>query len=225
MNWDEVLHFARGPLFYFALMVFVGGMLYRLVRILFLGWRPDRVPARGSKVGGVVKTYGKAILIWPFIPWVKNTFSRNPVTYLAGGLFHLGLFTVIFLGTAHMLVWKSLLGFGWPTLALPIVDWMAAVTIVAMLALFLNRLVNPVLKLLTGPAEWLNWGLVFIPMLTGYMMTHHVWFAYQVLFSLHMIAVDLLLIWIPASRISHFMFYFFSRTIHGAEFGKRAVSP
>ena len=45
------------------------------------------------------------------------------------------------------------------------------------------------------------------------------------LFSLHMLAVDVLLIWIPLSRISHFMFYFFSRTIHGAQFGKRAVTP
>jgi nitrate reductase gamma subunit len=225
MNWDSILAFARGPMFYFALLIFVGGMFYRLVRIVLLGWKPDRVPARGSKLGGVVKTYAKNVLILPFIPWVKGTFSRNAIMYIAGGLFHLSLFTVIFLGTAHMLVWKSLLGFGWPTLALPIVDWLAAIGIVAMLVLFVNRLVNPVLKLITGPAEWLNWGLVFIPMLTGYMMTHHLFFPYQVLFSLHMIAVDLLLIWIPASRISHFMFYFFSRTIHGTEFGKRAVSP
>ncbi|MFN2148800.1 MAG: hypothetical protein ACK2T2_10445 [Anaerolineales bacterium] len=225
MNWDSILAFARGPFFYFALLIFIGGMIYRFVRIVLLGFSSDRVPARGSKLGGVVKTYAKNLLILPFIPWVKGSFSRNPVMYLAGGLFHLSLFVVIFLGTAHMLVWKSLLGFGWPTLALPIVDWLAAVGIVAMLVLFINRLVNPVLKLLTGPAEWLNWGLVFIPMLTGYIMTHHLFFPYQVLFSLHMIAVDLLLIWIPASRISHFMFYFFSRTIHGTEFGKRAVSP
>ena len=38
-------------------------------------------------------------------------------------------------------------------------------------------------------------------------------------------AVDWLLIWIPLSRISHFMFYFFAKAIHGAQFGKRAVAP
>jgi hypothetical protein len=200
-------------------------MLYRLVRILMLGWSKDRVPPKGSKIGGVAKTYLKGIAIWPFIPWVKRTFSRNPVIYLAGGLFHLSLFVVLILGTAHMLVWKSLLGFGWPTLALPIVDWMAAVGIVAMLALLIHRIVNPVMKLITGPAEWANWSLVFLPMVTGYIMTHHLFFQYQVLFSLHMLSVDLLLIWIPFSRIAHFMFYFFSRTIHGTEFGKRAVNP
>jgi hypothetical protein len=225
MDWNTVLEFARGPLFYASLLIFVGGMTYRLVRVLMLGWSRDRVPAKGSKAGGVIITYLKAVLIWPFIPWVKRTYSKNPVIYLAGGLFHLSLFIVIFLGTAHMLVWKSLLGFGWPTLPLPIVDWLAAVGIVAMLALIIHRVTHPVMKLLTGPAEVSNWLIVFIPMVTGYMMTHHLWFPYEVLFSLHMLSVDLLLIWIPFSRISHFIFYFFSRTIHGQEFGKRAVTP
>jgi nitrate reductase gamma subunit len=225
MNWENILEFARGPFFQVALLVFVAGMTYRFVRVLALGWTPDRVQAKGSRVGGVATSFLKGIIIWPFIPWVKNTFSRNPIMYLAGGLFHLGLFVVIFLGTAHMLVWKSLLGFGWLTLPLPIVDWSAAGAIVAMIALFINRLVNPVLKLLTGPAEWLSWLIVFVPMVTGYMMTHHLWFQYETLFSLHMLAVDVLLIWIPLSRISHFMFYFFAKAIHGSDFGKRAVTP
>lgn len=225
MDWNAVLEFSRGPLFQVALLMFVAGMVYRLVRVLLLGWKTNRVVARGSRLAGVGKSFLKGALVWPFIPWVRNTASRNPVIYIAGGIFHFGLFVVIFLGTAHMLVWKSLLGFGWPTLPLPIVDWLAAISIAAMIGLFINRLLNPVLKLISGPAEWLNLLIVFLPMVTGYIMTHHLFFRYEVLFSLHMLAVDLLLIWIPLSRISHFMFYFFSKAIHGAEFGKRAVTP
>jgi len=41
MNWDQVLEFARGPFFQVALLVFVAGMVYRLVRVLALGWKPD----------------------------------------------------------------------------------------------------------------------------------------------------------------------------------------
>lgn len=225
MNWTDVLTFARGPLFQVALLVFIAGMSYRLIRVIFLGWSKDKVPARGSKVGGAAKSFLKGIIAWPFIPWQKNTFTKNPVIYLAGGLFHMGLFVILILGGAHMLVWKSLLGFGWSTLPLPIVDWFAAATIVALVVLFINRLINPVLKLISGPAEWLNLLFVFLPMVSGYIMTHHLWFRYEVIYSIHMLAVDWLLIWIPLSRISHFMFYFFSKAIHGADFGKRAVNP
>ncbi len=225
MDWNAFLEFTRGPLFQAAWLIFIAGMLYRLVRVLMLGWSKDHVPAMGSKFTGIVKSFLKGILIWPFIPWLKGSFIKNPVIYLAGGLFHLGLLVVLLLGAAHVLVWKSLLGFGWYTLPLPVVDWFAAVSIISLVALLIYRLTHPVVKKITGLSEWMNWTLVFLPMLTGYLMTHHVAPRYEVAFSLHMLFVDLLLIWIPFSRISHFMFYFFARTIHGQEFGKRGVNP
>ncbi|MEZ4519323.1 MAG: hypothetical protein R3C44_21695 [Chloroflexota bacterium] len=225
MDWNAILAFARGPLFNAALLIFIGGMLFRLFRVVMLGWGKDYSTSRGSKATGVVQSYLKGLFVLPFWPWVKGTFQRNPIPYIAGGLFHLGLFVVIFLGTAHMLVWKDLLGFGWPTLPMPIVDWLAVAAIAGMLALLVNRLVHPVMKMLSGPSTYINWMLVFLPMITGYIMTHHLFFRYEVAYSLHMLSVDAMLIWIPFSRISHFMFYFFSRTMHGAELGKQALTP
>ncbi len=119
MGWTDILRFFRGPFFAVSLIIFVGGMAYRLFRIVLLGWPRDRVESRGSKAVGIVKTYLKGLVFFPFIPWVRRTFGKNALTYIAGGLFHLSLFLVIFFGTPHMLVWKSLLGFGWPTLPVP----------------------------------------------------------------------------------------------------------
>ena len=195
MNWNSILEFARGPFFYTALLIFIGGMLYRLVTVIGLGWKKDKIKSRGSKTGGVVMSFLKGIVTWPFIPWVKNTFKRNPLIYIGGGLFHLGLFVVVFLGTAHMLVFKSLLGFGWGTLSLPIVDWFAAAGIAGLIILLINRIIHPVLRLISGPAEYLTWLFVFLPMLTGYMLTHHMVSPYEKMFSLHMLSVDFLLIW------------------------------
>lgn len=225
MDWTATLQFVRGPFFKISLLVFVGGMTYRLVRVVLLGWPRDRVEDRGSKFAGVVKTYLKGLLVLPFIPWVKRTFARNPLTYVAGGLFHLSLLAVVVFGTPHMLAWKALLGFGWPTLPFPVTDWLAAVGIVSLILLLVNRLTHPVLRRISRGPVWISWLIVFLSFLTGYLMTHHLFFRYEVLFSLHMIAVNVLLIWIPFSRVSHFLFYFFSRTIHGAQAGKRAVNP
>jgi hypothetical protein len=225
MDWTSILHFFRGPFFAFSLFFFAGGMAYRLIRVLLLGWSRDKVESRGSKAVGVAKSYLKGLIVLPFIPWVKRTFRGNAMTYIGGGLFHLALLAVVVFSTPHMLVWKSLLGFGWPTLPFPITDWLAAIGIVALIILLINRMTHPVLKLITKAPIWINWVIVFLPFVTGYTMTHHLWLRYEVLYSLHMIAVDVLLIWIPLGRISHFLFYFFSRTIHGAQAGKRAVNP
>ncbi len=225
MDWTEILRFFRGPFFAVALIVFVAGTAYRLARVVFLGWPRDRVESRGGKTTGVVKSYLKGLVVLPFIPWVRRTFGRNALTYVAGGLFHLALFAVVLFGTPHVLVWKSLLGFGGPALPAAVTDWLSAIGIVSLAVLLVNRLTHPVLRLLTKGPAWLNWLLVFLPFVTGYMMTHHFGFRYEALFSFHMITVDLLLIWIPFGRIPHFLFYFFSRTIHGAQAGKRAVNP
>ena len=221
MDWLDVLKFARGPMFRVSFLVFVVGMLLRLIQALRPGWKHKTDSAKGGKLAGVGVSFLKGLLILPFIPWVKGTFRRSPVMYVAGGLFHLGLLAVIFFSRAHMLAWNSVIGFGWPVLPNLAVDWLAAIGIVAMLALLFNRLINPVLRLISGPAEWLNWAFVFLPMITGFLMAQKLWQPYEVAFSVHMLLVDALLIWIPLSRISHFVFYFFSRAIHGAEFESR----
>lgn len=225
MNWTEILNFSRGPLLHAAMIISVAGLSYRLVRVLLLGWERDRAKNKGSKFRGVVVSYLKGLLVLPFIPWVKRTFRNNELTFIAGGLFHLSLFLVLLFGTAHVLVWKSLLGFGWDSLPTPVLAFFSSVGIISMVVLLINRLTHPVLKMLTKLPVWLNWLLVFLPMITGFIMARHLWFRYEVIFSLHLISVSLLLIWIPFSRISHFLFYFFSRTIHGAQAGKRAVMP
>ena len=225
MNWIDTMTFVRGPLFYVALLFFIAGMMYRLVGVLALGWSRNYIPAKKNRVAGAAIAFLRSVIIWPFIPRIGETAGRNLVTYAAGGLFHLGLFLVILLGAAHELVWKSLLGFGWPTLSLPWIDLLAAGALVAMIVLFFNRLANPVLRLLSRPADYLNLLFVFLPLITGFFLTHRLYANYEIGFTIHVLTVDLMLIWIPLSRISHFMFYFVSKYRQGARFAERGARP
>jgi hypothetical protein len=223
LSWMDILNFSRGPLFKVSAGFFALGMLFRLLQSLLPGWKGHGASVPQNKTKGIALSFTKGLIVFPFIPWIKGTFRQNQVTFLAGGLFHLGLFITVLLSKTHMLAWKSLLGFGWITLPKSVIDIFSAITIVAMLALFINRLVNPVLKLITGPSEWANWGITFLPILTGFILAQKLFLPYEVMFSLHMLIVNLLLIWIPLSKISHFMFYFFSRSIHGTTFESRPL--
>jgi nitrate reductase gamma subunit len=190
-----------------------------------LGWRRDHYKPKGSRVGGGIVYMLKGWLIFPFVPRLHEGASRNPVTYIAGGIFHVSLFAVIFLGAAHMLVWESLLGFRWPTLPLPIIDLLAALGIGAMFVLFINRMYSPVLRLLSRASDYLNLVVVFLPFLTGFFMTHRLMLPYEQMFTIHVMSVNILLIWIPFSRISHFVFYFITRPRWGANFAARGARP
>lgn len=52
MNWTNILNFSRGPLLHVAMIIFVAGLSYRLVRVLLLGWARDRAKNKGSKLWG-----------------------------------------------------------------------------------------------------------------------------------------------------------------------------
>ena len=217
-SWMQALQFTRGPLYKTAFWFFVIGMLLRLVQALRAGWKHRVAIDKTRRGAGIGKSFLSGLLVLPFIPGLTGAFRRKPVVYAAGGLFHLGLLAVILFSKTHMSAIKSMIGFGWPVLPGAVISWLAAVGIVAMLALLVNRLVDPVLRLISGPAEWLNWLVVFLPMLTGFVLARKLWLPYEVSFTIHMLLVDILLIWIPLSRISHFVFYFFARAIHGVEF-------
>lgn len=225
MNWSEALQLARGPIFNIALLIFLAGMTYRLVNVILLGWNRNYVKPKGSTAAGAGRVMLRSFIIFPFVPRLHGSASRNPITYIAGAVFHVGLFVVVFLGAAHILVWDSLLGFRWPSLPLPIVDFFAAATLAAMIVLFFNRFYNPVLRLLSQPSDFLNLLVVFLPFLTGYFLTHRLSLAYEAMFTLHVMSINLMLVWIPFSRISHFMFYFITRPRYGMRYAARGARP
>lgn len=223
-GWLAVLRFARGPLFNACCIFFAAGMLLRLLQAIWRGWKCPPRALTTARLPGVALSFLKALLIFPFLPTLKGNLRRWPVAYVAGGCFHLGLLATVLLSQAHVWAWKSVLGFGWPALPRAMISGLAALAILGMVALLALRLVEPVLRLISGPAEWMNWAVVFLPLATGFVLARGFTSRYEVAFAIHMLLVDFLLVWIPLSRISHFMFYFISRAVHGMEFGPESPS-
>jgi len=218
MSGAEFLLWVRGPAFDIALAVFVFGIVLRFLEIFLLGRKTDLSAPRGSAMAGGIRA-----MFTRSLPADKNTFKRSTFTIVAGYIFHIGLLVAIFLFVPHIELFKAMFGFGWPGLPMPIVDFFTAMSLLALIAVLYNRLTNPVLKFLTTKEDYLVWLVTFVPLLTGYMAYHHLFFSYYWLLGMHILSVEILMIVFPFTKLMHTFTLFISRWYNGAVAGHKGV--
>ena len=153
----------------------------------------------------------------------KSTFKRSTFIVVAGYIFHIGLFVTIFLFAPHILMFKDVIGFGWPSLPTPIVDALTVVTIISLLAILINRMRNTVLKFLTTKEDYLVWMLTILPLITGYIAFHRIGMTAPTLLAIHILSVELLLVAFPFTKLMHTFTFALSRWYNGAISGYRGV--
>jgi nitrate reductase gamma subunit len=218
MNSAEFLLWVRGPALQFAAIVFIFGVLLRLLEILLLGRKAELAAVRSSGV-----KEGFMTILSRSLPADRNTFRRSLFTLVTGYVFHIGLFVIIFLLAPHISFFKAVLGFSWPSISTPVVDLFAVLTMLALLATLYHRLTSPMLRHLSTPADYLVWGLTFVPVLTGYMAYHHLLIPYNWMLGLHILSVEALMILFPFTKLMHAFTLFISRWYGGSIAGRRGV--
>ena len=217
MSEIEFLNWVRGPGFQIATIIFVAGVIIRFAEILLLGRKPNLAEAKGSEMRSGLRT-----IISRSIP-DKGTFQRSTFTVVAGYIFHIGLFVTLFLFAPHILMFKDVFGFGWPSLPTPIVDAMAVVTIIALLAVLAHRIRNKVLNFLTTKEDYIVWLVTIAPLITGYIAFHRIGMTAPTLLAIHILSVELLLVLFPFTKLMHTFTIILSRWYGGAISGYRGV--
>ena len=157
----EFLLWVRGPAFNVALFVMLAGIVVRFVEILLMGRKTNLAEARGSETAGGVHT------MWRRSLPDKGSFERSGFTIIAGYVFHIGLFVVIFLFVPHILVFERALGFSWGGLPSNIIDATAVVTILALVVVLIHRIKSPVIRMLSTFSDYLVWLVTILPLITG----------------------------------------------------------
>lgn len=218
MSSAEFLLWVRGPGLEIAGVIFAFGILLRLFEIFLMGRKRNLSALRDSGVAGGART-----IVTRFLPADSATFQRSIFIIVAGYIFHIGLFVTLFLFVPHIQLFDALSGFSWPGLPTPVVDFFAVISMIALLALLWNRLTKPVLKLLSTGQDYLVWALTFLPILTGYMSYHHLFFEYNWLLGVHILTVELLLILFPFTKLMHTFTLFISRWYTGYMAGEKGV--
>lgn len=215
MNPLDLLTFARGSAMNWALMICIAGIVLRLFEIVGLGRKVDL--SRPRTIGSGWRTVFTRS--WPAAGMIK----RDPVTYFAGYVFHIGLMNVVFCYAPHIDFIRSMTGLNWRGLPSTLVDAMALASIIALLVLLAHRLTNPVKRLLSCFGDYLAWGLTLLPLLTGYLAFHHQLFEYTLMLALHLFSVELLLALLPFTKLFHSFTVFLSRWYNGEIAARKGV--
>ena len=217
MDANELLIWARGPGFDIALTIFVVGMLLRLLEVLALGKKPDLSAPRGSGSEGAVRT-----LISRTLPR-KTVFDKEPLRIINGYVLHIGFFIILFLYAPHVAFFESFLGFGWPALPSGIVDAISAITILSLIAALVFRMNNKVMRFLSTPGDYVAWTVTLLPVLTGYLAFNHLLLPYTLMLALHILAVELLMVVAPFTKLTHMFSFAMARWYQGYQAGRRGV--
>jgi nitrate reductase gamma subunit len=218
MDANELLAFARGPAFDIALIIFVGGMLVRLIEVLSLGKKSDLSAPRGSGAAGGLRTVFDRSLPR------KTVFEKEPLRVINGYVFHFGFFIVLFLYGPHIELFDSSLGLRWPALPSGVIDAVGAITIISMIAALIIRMNNKVMRYLTTSGDYVAWLVTLLPVLTGYLAYNHLLLPYTLMLALHLLSVELLMIVAPFSKLTHMFSFVTARWYQGFKAGRRGVT-
>ncbi len=223
----DLLAFARGPALAVALAVFVLGVAWRLQAL----WRhPSPVLLSQPRTSHTARGAARWILARMWQPRIFR--GRTLVATLAGYAYHVGLAIVAFGFVPHIAFVKRLTGLAWPALPGPMVAAGVALAFAGLGYALLARLTSPVLRLISGFDDYATWVVTMLPLVTGmgvlrldlaapYPATPDLPLA----LALHLFAFELLLVWLPFSKLSHAFLVFFSRGTTGAGFARKGIAP
>lgn len=217
MSEVEFLNWVRGSGFQLATIILVAGVIIRILEILILGRKTNLAEGKGSEMAG-----GLRAIVTRSIP-TPETFKRSSFTVITGYIFHIGLFITIFFYTPHILLFKDITGFGWPALPSTIVDAVTVISILSLLAILVHRFNNKVLKLLTNKEDLLVWFVTIAPLLTGYIAFHGIGMSAPMLLAIHILSVEILMVVLPFTKLTHAFTLFMARWYNGAISGYRGV--
>ena len=224
----DLLAFARGPALAVALAVFVLGSLWRMTRVLSKPRMRDLSPPReGMPPAGVGALRAVVRGMWPR----KDFFGAAWFVAANGYIFHIGLAVVFFGYAPHVAFVRHLTGLSWPALPDIVMYLAAGATTVSLLMALFVRLTSPVRRLISKADDTITWMVVFLPIFTGMAVVaepsasvlarDHVLYGGPL--AVHLLSLELLLVWFPFGKLMHAFLFAFSRGATGMRFNRRGV--
>lgn len=216
MSAAGLLDFARGPALWISLTVLFAGSLWRIVGILRLGSVPDLSEPRSTRLfAGALRG-----ILARTIPRPEFR-QRDRLGVWNGYVYHLGLAVIVFGYFPHVAFIERLTGIGWPALPGPAVYLCMGLTLLSLIVALLERLTDPVRRLLSGFDDYFSWAVVVLPLATGMVAIQQ---SDPLPLAIHLLSVELLFIWLPFGKLAHAFLVFASRGVTGAALTRKGAA-
>ncbi len=222
----DLLEFARGPALWFSLVVMVAGSLWRVVGIYRLGSTPDLSEPRSTRLlAGAMRGIFRRMIPRKEFRHTGRLGAFNAYVY------HIGLAVIVFGYPPHIHFIGRLTGLAWPPLPAPVVYFAVGLTFVAFFIALMERLTDPVLRLLSGFDDYFSWFVVFLPLATGMIAINQSYPPDAAPtppldprpLAIHLLSVELLFVWLPFGKLAHTFLVFMSRGVTGAALARKGA--
>lgn len=212
----DLLAFARGPALAFSVAVFAFGLTWRLYGIFRRPLPADySAPRRSDVTAGALRA-----LFAKMLP-PKGVKIRGAQMINAYG-YHIALALVAFTFAPHIAFVQRYTGLHWPALPDPVTYVATGVAIVTLLVALMNRLSDGVLRLLSNFDDYFSWVVTMLPLVTGMALPPVP--AQPAYLAIHLLSVELLLVWLPFGKLAHAVLVFVSRWRTGADFTRKGAA-
>jgi nitrate reductase gamma subunit len=188
------------------------GLVY-VAKVVWLFRKPtvgDKAQLKGSPLKGAAVSMGNI-----FMPWAMESTRVHWFFYVEFAIFHLGVALTIL---STFLIPLKVMTPGDP-LSIVVAVFMAAAFLVGMRRL-LRRIVKPEIRLISSVDDYFAIGILDLfflsgiwALITGQTTALYIFFVMTTFF----------LLYVPFSKVSHYITYPFSRWYYGTHFGGRGV--
>jgi nitrate reductase gamma subunit len=83
----------------------------------------------------------------------------------------------------------------------------------------IRRVISSEVRFVTFPSDYALLAIAVAPFITGFLAYHQLFFPDRSLLTIHILSGEIMLMAIPFTRLSHMLFFWFTRAYTGSEFG------
>ena len=209
----DIYGFVSGPLVWVSFIIFFGGSLYRLISMVLLAKKKEPMVFEYMSFYYALRS----ILHW-VIPFGTVKWRKNPFFTIVTFTFHICLIFIPIFLFAHIILWKESWDISWWYMSDIASDTMTLIVIAACIYFLVRRIVLPEVQFLTTLSDYVILAVVAAPFITGF-WTYHQFPGFRIMGIIHILAGEIMLAAIPFTRLSHMIFFPFTRGYMGSEFG------